>query len=111
MAGNKCECCQTGQRILTAHHIHYHNHFNEKPDDLVCLCRKCHKPADRLRKSSHPPTSRMELLLCLNAKATDKSLKSQMATVERLNISSPLERLRALCFALADADGTNMEAA
>lgn len=30
------------RKILTVHHID-HNHFNDDPNNLVTLCRKCHQ--------------------------------------------------------------------
>lgn len=40
--GGKCERCAS-KIILQLHHKTYKNIFNEKPEDLEVLCRKCHK--------------------------------------------------------------------
>ena len=37
----KCQKC--GKRGTQAHHLNYKNIGNEKLDDLITLCNKCHK--------------------------------------------------------------------
>lgn len=39
---NKCRMCQTTQGV-NLHHKHYNSLGNEKNNDIVCLCFKCHK--------------------------------------------------------------------
>lgn len=37
-AGGKCEICGSDQNVV----IHHKNGFSNDPEDLVCLCAKCH---------------------------------------------------------------------
>jgi 5-methylcytosine-specific restriction endonuclease McrA len=46
-----CENCRTNKTTLHVHHITYDNKGNEKPEDLVVLCRICHK----LQHQERPP--------------------------------------------------------
>jgi 5-methylcytosine-specific restriction endonuclease McrA len=39
--GRKCEYCGK-TKDLHVHHKTYKNIFNEEPEDLIILCRKCH---------------------------------------------------------------------
>ena len=41
--GNKCEKCGNTDCILDGHHITYKRLFNELPEDILLVCRKCHK--------------------------------------------------------------------
>lgn len=49
--GKKCEKCSSEEEIHV-HHLHYRNIFNEEPEDLVILCKKCHfaEHKDKRRK-------------------------------------------------------------
>ncbi len=40
--GRKCERCGSKSNIQV-HHLTYKNIFNEEPEDLEVVCRKCHK--------------------------------------------------------------------
>ena len=40
-ANNKCIFCESTKRLL-AHHRTYKNLYNEKENDLICVCNKCH---------------------------------------------------------------------
>ena len=40
--GKSCEKCGNKKR-LEVHHLTYKNVFNEEPEDLIILCRKCHQ--------------------------------------------------------------------
>ncbi len=40
--GKVCEECTSTKRI-EVHHLTYENIFNEEPEDLMILCRECHK--------------------------------------------------------------------
>ena len=37
-AGGKCELCGSPDNVV----IHHNNEYSNDPDDLVCLCKKCH---------------------------------------------------------------------
>lgn len=41
LAGNKCNRCDSTEN-LHAHHKTYDNIYNEKQEDLECLCTRCH---------------------------------------------------------------------
>lgn len=49
---NRCQRCGA-EGILEVHHLTYDNLYNERPEDLEVLCKKCHPPADRQRKSDN----------------------------------------------------------
>ena len=38
-------------KTLVCHHRHYRNVFNERDEDLVILCRRCHDKIHKRRKS------------------------------------------------------------
>jgi 5-methylcytosine-specific restriction endonuclease McrA len=42
LRGKKCEVCDSKQNIQV-HHLTYKNVFNEEPEDLILLCKKCHE--------------------------------------------------------------------
>ena len=42
-AGYKCQLCGTDGVQLHVHHKTYDNIGEEKPDDLIVLCKACHK--------------------------------------------------------------------
>lgn len=63
---SRCEWCGT-EDSLDVHHVHYRTFRHEQPQDLVVLCRRCHRAAhdswesptrDDLREiaSRHPET-------------------------------------------------------
>ena len=39
----KCQACSRRDTPLDVHHNNYHNYGNERPADLVVLCRSCHQ--------------------------------------------------------------------
>jgi len=42
--GDRCEMCgKKSKATLHVHHRHYRTFLNEKPRDVVLLCKKCHK--------------------------------------------------------------------
>ena len=55
--GNRCVKCGTDRR-LHVHHLNYQNHGDELHhlDDLICVCRKCHKEIHGNR--THKDTSK-----------------------------------------------------
>lgn len=53
-AGYKCEVCD-GTMNLEAHHYNYLRLGAEHPDDLFCLCRRCHMAYHRKHDSCHLP--------------------------------------------------------
>lgn len=44
--GYRCAICNS-PRNLEAHHRTYARLFNERPEDLTCLCKDCHRMAPR----------------------------------------------------------------
>ena len=42
-AGYKCQLCGTDNVELHVHHKTYDNIGEEKPDDLIVLCKACHE--------------------------------------------------------------------
>jgi 5-methylcytosine-specific restriction endonuclease McrA len=42
-AGHQCQTCGTSDTTLDVHHNSYENYGDEKPQDLVVLCRACHE--------------------------------------------------------------------
>jgi 5-methylcytosine-specific restriction endonuclease McrA len=44
--GYRCAVCNS-PRDLQAHHRTYRNLFNERPEDLTCLCAVCHSTAPK----------------------------------------------------------------
>ena len=42
LRGKQCEVCES-KRNVQVHHLTYKNVFNEEPEDLILLCRKCHE--------------------------------------------------------------------
>lgn len=51
-AQNRCQRCGA-EKNLQVHHLTYDNLYNEKPQDLEVLCKKCHYRADRERESDN----------------------------------------------------------
>lgn len=51
-AGKRCQKCGASG-ILQVHHLTYDNLYNEKPQDLEVLCKKCHHKADRDRENEN----------------------------------------------------------
>jgi 5-methylcytosine-specific restriction endonuclease McrA len=49
---NRCQRCGA-EKNLEVHHLTYDNLYNEKPQDLEVLCKKCHYRADRERESDN----------------------------------------------------------
>ncbi len=41
-AENRCQVCNRGDLTLNVHHRTYDNVYNEKPGDLIVLCKACH---------------------------------------------------------------------
>ncbi len=50
--GKICEHCGVTKGYLTLHHLSYENFRNETEDDVVLLCKPCHKIADKKRMDS-----------------------------------------------------------
>jgi 5-methylcytosine-specific restriction endonuclease McrA len=42
-AGYKCQTCSNRDTALDVHHNSYQNYGDERPQDLVVLCRSCHQ--------------------------------------------------------------------
>lgn len=50
MADYECEWCGKHGCALHIHHLTYKNFMHETDDDVIVLCRACHKHADIIRK-------------------------------------------------------------
>lgn len=48
-AGNKCQHCGAGNTPLEVHHLTYDRIGHEEDEDLVALCKSCHRIADVMR--------------------------------------------------------------
>lgn len=53
-ANHRCELCGVST-ALHIHHLHYSNIGNERPEDLVALCKNCHKATHAYGRGPHPP--------------------------------------------------------
>jgi len=42
-AGYRCQMCSSHDATLDVHHNSYQNYGDERPEDLVVLCRSCHQ--------------------------------------------------------------------
>jgi 5-methylcytosine-specific restriction endonuclease McrA len=42
-AGNRCQFCGTRNARLEVHQTCYENYGDERPQDLVVLCERCHR--------------------------------------------------------------------
>lgn len=51
-ANYTCQVCGAKDTILQIHHFSYEHVFHELeyPESCICLCKNCHRVADRLRK-------------------------------------------------------------
>ena len=47
--GAECESCGADDEMLELHHLTYERLGNELDEDLVLLCERCHRRADRRR--------------------------------------------------------------
>lgn len=56
----RCELCGGQDGPFAVHHKHYDTVFNERPDDLMCLCDRCHRDEDRRRRERDKDRSRMD---------------------------------------------------
>lgn len=50
-------CCVCGNPAEEVHHLTYDNFKNEKMDDLVSLCRKCHRKAEDIADPAVVPSA------------------------------------------------------
>lgn len=42
-AGQRCQSCGSDDRRLQVHHLNYGRLGEERPDDLIVLCGRCHR--------------------------------------------------------------------
>jgi|688.fasta_scaffold1037602_2 5-methylcytosine-specific restriction endonuclease McrA len=49
--GKRCEKCLVTKN-LHIHHLHYRNIYNEKPEDLLIVCRDCHNKIHNINPST-----------------------------------------------------------
>lgn len=49
--GHKCEKCNEKYKPLDGHHLTYERLFNELPEDVMLLCRVCHKKEHKYIKN------------------------------------------------------------
>jgi 5-methylcytosine-specific restriction endonuclease McrA len=57
LRGKKCEKCGSKQSIQV-HHIHYKNIFKEQLEDLMVVCKDCHKKIHGLDKEENKTNER-----------------------------------------------------
>ena len=50
LADYECEWCSRHGCAFHIHHVTYENFMHEKDDDVIVLCKACHKHADVIRK-------------------------------------------------------------
>jgi 5-methylcytosine-specific restriction endonuclease McrA len=83
--GKKCERCGSKENIQV-HHIHYRNIFREQLEDLMVVCKDCHRKIHGLNKEGHKP----------NTKKKKKSKKKKLTFKERrkANILKEIENNR-----------------
>lgn len=55
LAGGSCERCGRERDQLEVHHLHYERAGQELPEDVVVVCRPCHRTLDRLRRRGKSP--------------------------------------------------------
>jgi 5-methylcytosine-specific restriction endonuclease McrA len=58
-ANHRCQRCGSAG-VLQVHHVTYDNLYNEKPEDLEALCKRCHDSADRQRAEENRYDSAFE---------------------------------------------------
>jgi len=49
-ANYTCERCEIRGVLMDVHHLHYSTRGEEEMEDLLCVCRPCHKIVDKERK-------------------------------------------------------------
>lgn len=83
--GKRCERCLSTENIQV-HHIHYRNIFREKLEDLMVVCKDCHRKIHGLNSSGHKP----------NPKNKKKQKKKKLTLRERrkANILKEIENNR-----------------
>lgn len=80
---NKCRACGSTE-TLQAHHLSYRNIYHETPEDLVCLCRRCHAAfhaVDEMRKlyeELHANEQKLEI------EEQQKKFQNDRARIEKL---------------------------
>ena len=47
----QCQTCNAIGATLHCHHLTYDNLFDENLEDLITVCKNCHKYMDRIRKN------------------------------------------------------------
>jgi hypothetical protein len=83
--GSICQCCLEKTKYPQVHHKTYENLYNEEPEDLTLLCKKCHekkhnvknnKPRYRYNKKNFKKLMRQnaELKIVINSAIKIKSL-------------------------------------
>jgi 5-methylcytosine-specific restriction endonuclease McrA len=48
--GSICQSCLEKTRYPQIHHLTYKNLYNEEPEDLTLLCKKCHEKTHGIKK-------------------------------------------------------------
>lgn len=66
-AGRMCEYCSTKKK-LQVHHLTYDRLYAELSTDLMVLCEKCHKKAERIKFKGSTDVRRVMTLRWLNWK-------------------------------------------
>lgn len=66
-AGGKCEMCGSTENVV----IHHNNGFSNEPEDLICLCTKCHGKVHSSKMGGKCPPN----VLSLSDKSKSKSIE------------------------------------
>ena len=69
-SNSTCQECNKKTKKIQVHHLTYKNIYNEKPEDLICLCSTCHKNTHHIihekipkRKALFPKLLRYKMFL------------------------------------------------
>lgn len=77
LADYECQWCSNTQTVLQIHHLTYKNFYHEKDEDVIVLCRACHKYADRIRKHLKTSKYKKELLKYAKSKGYPFDMKNK----------------------------------
>ncbi|MFW6173122.1 MAG: hypothetical protein ACOC5T_05200 [Elusimicrobiota bacterium] len=108
-ANYECGFCSRSQTTLQVHHLTYDNFRHEKDEDIIVLCKACHKHSDEIRKmllgfEDEPLIKKlieergyphnMKRKTRKHVLRFKKKLKKAKNTIERARSLSPRERKR-----------------
>lgn len=82
-AGGKCEICGSTENVV----IHHNNGFSNEPEDLICLCAKCHGMVHNAEMGGKCPPN----VLSLSDKSKSIEIEKELE-IEKENICTPKEQ-------------------